>query len=354
MLGRLGFSSAEIAESNLIVCGTQTLEGAPHLKDEHLAVFDCANRCGPTGKRFIAPLAHVRMMAAVQPFISGAISKTINMPHEATVEEVEEVYLESWKLGLKALALYRDGSKLSQPLNTKKDESTTETEVVEKVVEKIVYAPKRRRMADERRSITHKFDISGHKGYITVGLFEDGSPGEIFVTMAKQGSVISGLMDAFATAISISLQYGVPLSTWVRKFVNSRFEPYGFTTNPQIRIAKSIIDYIARYLGIKFLTPEEQVELGVKADADASNTQGQLDFNNGNGNGSAAPIKKELETNSEASVAPTPLPEENEITASSRQQQMDAPPCPSCGSLTFKTGTCYTCLSCGSTTGGCS
>ncbi|MEK7170925.1 MAG: vitamin B12-dependent ribonucleotide reductase [Patescibacteria group bacterium] len=356
LLGRLGFSQEEINQSNTIVCGTQTLEGAPHLKDEHLAVFDCANRCGPTGTRFIAPLAHVRMMAAVQPFISGAISKTINMPNEATVEDVEEVYLQSWKLGLKALALYRDGSKLSQPLNTKKDETGNETEVVERIVEKVVYAPKRRRLADERRSITHKFLISGHKGFITVGLYEDGQPGEIFVTMAKQGSTISGLMDAFAKSISIGLQYGVPLAMIVRQFANSRFEPYGFTTNPQIRIAKSIIDYIARYLGLKFLTPEEQVELGIKADGDASSAQAQLDFS-----AIPAPTKLPEPTNGDMAATPEPLAqpleppiEENETIPTRKQQQTDAPPCPSCGSLTFKTGTCYTCLSCGSTTGGCS
>ncbi len=364
LLGRLGFTTDQIAQSNLVICGTQTVEGAPHLKEEHLAVFDCANRCGPTGTRFIAPLAHVRMMAAVQPFISGAISKTINMPNEATVEDVEEVYLQSWKMGLKALALYRDGSKLSQPLNTKKDDTGDKTEVVERVVEKIVYAPKRRRMPDERRSITHKFSISGHKGYITVGLFDDGTPGEIFVTMAKQGSTISGLMDAFAKSVSVGLQYGVPLAMIVRQFANSRFEPYGFTTNPQIRIAKSIIDYIARYIGIKFLNPEQQIELGIKADIDASNTQGQLDFNatapavksdelNGDVSNNVSPSDQKSASAPEATVAPT-VSEESEVIATIKQQQIDAPPCPSCGSLTFKTGTCYTCLSCGSTTGGCS
>lgn len=342
LLRRLGYSSLEIGSSNESICGTQMLEGAPGLKTEHYAVFDCANRCGSKGTRYIAPLAHVRMMAAVQPFISGAISKTINLPNEANVEDVKEVYIESWKLGVKALALYRDGSKLSQPLNTKKDDSTERP--AEKVVEKIVYAPKRRRLPDERRSITHKFNIAGHKGYITVGLFEDGAPGEIFVTMAKQGSVISGLMDAFATSISISLQYGVPVSTWVRKFINSRFEPYGFTTNPQIRIAKSIVDYMARYLGIKFLTPEEQMELGIRADRNASTEQTELNLNG------------EIPTESKPSAVTSSkqdtifAPETTEI----KETHTDAPSCPNCGSLTMKTGTCYTCLSCGSTTGGCS
>jgi len=349
MLQRLGFSESEIAESNEIICGTQMLEGAPHLKDEHLPVFDCANRCGRKGTRFIAPMAHVRMMAAVQPFISGAISKTVNMPNEATVEEVKEIYIQSWKLGVKALALYRDGSKSSQPLNTKKEESETKTVEVEKIVEKIVYAPKRRRLSDERKSITHKFNISGHKGYLTVGLFDDGNPGEIFITMAKQGSVISGLMDAFAMSVSIALQYGVPLSILVRKFINSRFEPYGFTTNPQIRIAKSILDYIARYLGIKFLTPEEQLEYGIKADSESTTSQTELGLNVNNPisnptivNGNAAnPNEEELNVKVEEKSAP-------------QKAQTDSPLCANCGSMTFKTGTCYTCLSCGSTTGGCS
>ena len=366
LLGRLGFNQDEINRSNIIICGTQTVEGAPELKEEHLSVFDCANRCGPTGTRFISPLAHVRMMAAVQPFVSGAISKTINMPNESTLEDVKEVYTQSWQLGLKALALYRDGSKLSQPLNTKKDQQEGgTTEVVEKVVEKIIYAPKRRRLADERQSITHKFQIAGHKGFVTVGLYEDGQPGEIFVTMAKQGSTISGLMDAFAKSVSIGLQYGVPLTMVVRQFANSRFEPYGFTANPQIRIAKSIIDYIARYLGIKFLNPAQQSELGIRADVDASSQQTQIEFNhpqktlekelNGSDTsitdvGQLSPIVEEVQNE----LASDDYSEEEPMITSGAKIHSDAPPCPSCGSLTFKTGTCYTCLSCGSTTGGCS
>ncbi|MCR4277591.1 MAG: vitamin B12-dependent ribonucleotide reductase [Candidatus Berkelbacteria bacterium] len=353
LLGRLGFTSDEIAESNLVICGTQTVEGAPHLKTEHLPVFDCANRCGATGTRFIEPLAHVRMMAAVQPFISGAISKTINLPNEATLQDVEEVYSESWKLGLKALALYRDGSKLSQPLNTKKDETEGKTEVVEKVVEKVVYAPKRRRLPDERRSITHKFQIAGHKGFITVGLYEDGGAGEIFVTMAKQGSTISGLMDAFAKSVSIGLQYGVPLTMVVRQFANSRFEPYGFTTNPQIRIAKSIIDYIARYLGIKFLSPTDQAELGIRADADASSLQTQIDFNEPVVEQPIVNNGSQIDDQASPQLTPTEA-EEKQVSSPNTQAQIDSPPCPVCGSITFKTGTCYTCMSCGSTTGGCS
>lgn len=343
-LKHIGFTDSEITKTNEVICGTQMLEGAPHLKVEHYPVFDCANKCGSNGTRYIKAMAHVHMMAAVQPFISGAISKTINMPREATVEDVKDVYIQSWKLGIKALALYRDGSKLSQPLNTKKEEEKEEKSQ-ETVV---VYKPRRRRLSDERQAITHKFSIAGHEGYITVGLYEDGQPGEIFITMAKQGSVISGLMDAFATSISMALQYGVPLSVIIRKFANSRFEPYGFTSNPQIRIAKSIVDYIARYLGIKFLSTAEQQEIGIKSDNPAASSQAPLELET-NGPGVAVPIKlgeseKDVEEDQDDSDITSPPP----ATSS------DAPPCPTCGSMTTKTGTCYTCLSCGSTTGGCS
>lgn len=354
VLQRLGFTNIEIQDSNEIICGTQMLEGAPHLKPEHYPVFDCANKCGSRGTRYLSPMSHVKMMAAVQPFISGAISKTVNMPNDATVEDIQEVYMQSWKLGLKALAVYRDGSKLSQPLNTKK-EAAKEPTVTERIVEKVVYAPQRRRLPDERQALTHKFRIAGYKGYLTVGLFEDGKPGEIFITMSKQGSVISGLMDAFATAISISLQYGVPLTTLIKKFSNSRFEPSGLTSNPQIRLAKSFVDYIFRYLGLKFLTPEEQIQLGIAANTIVATNQTKLDL----------PTKtEELETSEDTldtsddigkGFSAAVVTEAAEaVQAPVTQAASDAPPCPSCGSMTTKTGTCYTCLSCGSTTGGCS
>lgn len=339
-LRKLGFTDADISKSNEAICGSQMMEGAPHLKKEHYKVFDCANRCGPKGTRFIEPMGHVRMMAAVQPFISGAISKTINMPNEATVEDVENVYLQSWKMGLKALALYRDGSKLSQPLNTTRD-GESENDGPDQREVKNSYQPRRRRMPDERQAINHKFQIAGHKGYLTVGLFEDGTPGEIFIRMAKQGSLISGLMDAFALSISVSLQYGVPLSVWVRKLTNAHFEPYGFTSNPQIRIAKSFVDYIMRYLAIRFLTPTEQQELGIKSDSSAGPMQTALKLEQ--------PVREESEAPASGAIDPLPLE-----TGDQPQVQSDAPPCPTCGSMTTKTGTCYTCLSCGSTTGGCS
>lgn len=340
LLKTLGYTQQEIDTSNLIICGTQMIEGAPHLKEEHLSIFDCANKCGTLGKRFLEPMSHVRMMAAVQPFISGAISKTINMPNESTVEDVKDVYVQAWKLGLKALALYRDGSKMSQPLNSKKDADAGEEK---QESSKVVYAPIRRKLPDDRSSITHKFNIAGHKGYITVGLYPDGSPGEIFITMSKQGSMISGMVDSFATTISIALQYGVPLSTLVGKFANSRFEPSGFTTNPQIRIAKSIVDYIGRFLASKFLSPDEQTELGIMIDATPSTQQATLNLEaiTEKNVSAAAPIVIDSST-------------DEVVVTNEKSAQSDAPPCPNCGSMTMKTGTCYTCISCGSTTGGCS
>ncbi|MBI3471935.1 MAG: vitamin B12-dependent ribonucleotide reductase, partial [Candidatus Solibacter usitatus] len=240
---------------------TGTIEGAPHLKVEHLPVFDCSFR-PQNGNRSIHYMGHVRMMAAVQPFISGAISKTINMPEESTVEDIVNAYLESWKLGLKAVAIYRDNSKRVQPLSSgtsKGAKASTPAQSAPQPVEKVVYRPLRRKLPDERRSITHKFSIAGHEGYITVGMYDDGAPGEIFISMSKEGSTISGLMDAFATAISFNLQYGVPLKFLVDKFSHVRFEPSGWTGNPQVPYAKSIMDYIFRWLGMKFLGPEYAV-----------------------------------------------------------------------------------------------
>jgi ribonucleoside-diphosphate reductase alpha chain len=301
-LKALGLSKAQIETLNRVICGMQTIEGAPHLQDAHLAVFDCANRCGPTGQRFIRPEGHIRMMAASQPFITGAISKTINLPAEASVDEIGACYRLSWELGLKANALYRDGCKLSQPLSTKSDKSDEKDEstdtavetaaateasitdaaeqqalvtealtdialagetvaeapevrevVVERVVERIIERPMRRRLSDTRESITHKFNVAGHEGYLIVGLYEDGRPGELFITMAKEGSTIGGLMDSLGTAISVALQYGVPVESLVNKFAHQRFEPMGMTTNADIPFAKSLVDYIFRWLGMQFI-----------------------------------------------------------------------------------------------------
>src|SRR5207247_1287069 len=228
VLAKLGYSAGEVQDILKYIDENEMIEGAPHLRDEHLAVFDCAFPPA-NGKRSIHYMGHIKMMSAVQPFLSGAISKTVNMATDSTPDDISNAYLESWRLGLKAVAVYRDGCKRSQPLSTSKDEAAVRE----------APKPARRKLPDERHSITHKFSIAGHEGYITVGMYEDGKPGEIFLVMAKEGSTISGLMDAFATSISIALQYGVPLEALVEKFSHVRFEPSGFTKNPQIPFAKS-------------------------------------------------------------------------------------------------------------------
>ena len=243
-LQTLGYDAAQIDAIVAHIDKHDTIEGAPELKAEHLPVFDCAFP-PRNGQRSIPWRAHIQMMAAAQPFISGAISKTVNMPKESTPDDVADAYKEGWRLGLKALAIYRDGSKEVQPLSTQTKS--------DRAAEKLVAAPRRERLPDTRQSITHKFSVSGHEGYITVGLYPDGRPGELFITMAKEGSTIGGLMDCFGTAVSMSLQYGVPLEVYVNKFSHTRFEPMGFTKNPDIKIAKSIVDYIFRWLGITFL-----------------------------------------------------------------------------------------------------
>jgi ribonucleoside-diphosphate reductase alpha chain len=348
-LRRIGYDSREVQEIVEYLDEHETIEGAPHLADAHLAVFDCAFK-PRAGSRTIHYLGHLKMMGAVQPFISGAISKTINMPAEVTVDEVAESYVTAWKLGLKAVAIYRDGSKRTQPLNTAKSQAAEETLKAATAMALAPiddFRPRRRKLADERASITHKFDIAGHEGYITVGKFEDGNPGEIFVSMSKQGSTISGLMDAFATAISYALQYGVPLQFLVDKFAHMRFEPSGFTKNPQIPYAKSIVDYLFRWLASKFLDEQARAEVGVVATAQASS--GVLPIA-----GPEAPG----ETPKLALVRPRPTADltEGSKDGSLRQSfinQADAPPCPDCGCIMIRNGTCYKCMNCG-TTSGCS
>lgn len=319
-LKKLGYTEKQIKEIVDYIDKNDTIEGAPHLKEEHLPVFDCAFKPAK-GKRFIHYMGHVKMMAAVQPFISGAISKTVNMPNDVTVDDVMQLYIDAWKMGLKAIAIYRDGSKGTQPLSTSIDDKKSERE--SKTVE---YKPVRRRLPDERKSITHKFSIAGHEGYITVGMYPDGTPGEIFITMSKEGSTLSGLMDAFATAISLALQYGVPLKVLVDKFSHMRFEPSGFTNNPEIPIAKSIIDYIFRWLGKKFLTPDEQ----------PSNVD-YTDVLNG------------LYSSKADNLVKTEALEKYEKQIF--EAQSDAPPCPSCGTIMQRSGSCYVCPNCGSTSG---
>jgi len=266
-------------------------------------------------------------MGATQPFISGAISKTVNVPKEASVEDIMQAYIQSWKLGAKAISIYRDGSKRTQPLNTSKDKTAAELAAI--AAAQLVTSPVRRKLPDERHAITHKFDIAGHEGYITVGLFADGQPGEIFLVMAKEGSTISGFADAFAQAISYALQYGVPLQALVDKFSHVRFEPSGMTRNPEIRFAKSIVDYIFRWMASKFLSNDAQYNAGVNG--------------------------RELESTAAAAVAedpsPAPAAKSGANQHSTIQNQEDAPPCSTCGSIMIRSGACYKCSNCGNTSG---
>jgi ribonucleoside-diphosphate reductase alpha chain len=322
---KLGYSPEQVSDIVSYIDSTGTIEGAPELEPEHLPVFDCSFRPA-NGTRSIHYLGHLKMMAAVQPFISGAISKTINMPEESTVEDIMEAYIQSWKLGLKAVAIYRDNSKRVQPLNTAKSSPTLSRDRQGAVepTERIVYRdrPTRRKLPDERRSITHKFSIAGHEGYITAGMYDDGQPGEIFIRMAKEGSTISGLMDSFATAVSMALQYGVPIKVLCDKFAHVRFEPSGYTNNPEIRFAKSIMDYIFRWMGLKFLGPE----YGKAMDAEE-----------------AAPSAGEL--------IPTEPEPQQKLPFRSALMVEDAPTCSDCGSLMTRNGSCYKCGNCGSTSG---
>ncbi len=360
-----------------------SIEGAPDLKAEHLPVFDCAFT-PRNGTRSISWRAHVAMMAAAQPFLSGAISKTVNMPRDTTPEEVAGAYIDGWKMGLKALAIYRDGSKESQPLSTSSES--------DRAAAKSLAAPRRERLPDTRRSITHKFNVSGHEGYITVGLYDDGRPGEVFLTMAKEGSTVGGLMDAFGTAISMSLQYGVPLEDYVKKFSHTRFEPMGYTKNAEIRIAKSIIDYIFRWLGITFLpgfreeaarsqsrpAPASQTASETSAalppDTEASaprhrtarqtesapadkTDNGPSSGTNGQGRTATAPRSG---ANATAIVAPEAASDTQAASAAGRYAnavdqfasfQSDAPACDHCGAITVRNGNCYLCHNCGNSMG---
>jgi ribonucleoside-diphosphate reductase alpha chain len=322
-LRRLGYGEAEVSRIVEYIDEHETIEGAPGLRAEHVAVFDCAFRA-PGGTRSISWQGHIKMMSAAQPFLSGSISKTVNLPNDATVEDIERCYVEAWRAGLKCIAIYRDGCKRSQPLATGKREAEV----------KVTAQPVRKKLPDERPSLTHKFSLAGHEGYLTVGMYDDGTPGEIFVRMAKEGSTISGLMDSFATAISISLQYGVPLKLLVDKFSHTRFEPSGFTGNPDIGHAKSIMDYIFRWLGLRFLgalprtdhapaPPPIEVVNAHMARAGAAHA-------NGNGHGHAVAARTE---------------------ARPHVLESDAPACHECGTIMVRSGACHKCPNCGATSG---
>jgi ribonucleoside-diphosphate reductase alpha chain len=320
-LRALGYTDEEVDAIVSHVDEHETIEGAPGLSEEHISVFDCAFRAAK-GTRSIHWMGHIRMMGAVQPFLSGAISKTVNLPQEASTDEIMHAYVEGWKLGLKALAVYRDGSKRTQPLNTARADGAASDATDGR--------PVRRKLPDEREAVTHKFSIAGHEGYLTIGLYEDRKPGEIFLRMAKEGSTVSGLMDTIATMTSIALQYGVPLNTLVDKFSHTRFEPAGFTNNREIPIAKSMMDYVFRYLGGRFLADEPEV-----VDEQEARTE-------------------------EAGLAPVPAaPSRAAVAGGSGAEpvpyaivnQADAPTCSVCGSIMIRNGACYKCANCGSTSG---
>jgi ribonucleoside-diphosphate reductase alpha chain len=379
-LRELGYSAEQVDQIIAYTNEHSTIVGAPGLKDEHLSVFDVA-----VGERAISHMGHIKMMGATQPFLSGAISKTVNMPKTATVEDIAEAYTEAWRLGVKALAIYRDGSKTAQALRTDaQDDDVVAQEQVDEIVAKAVgkavaetetrlraeLGPQRRRMPRERQSITHKFSIGGHEGYITAGKYEDGSVGEIFLTdIGKEGSAVRGMMNSFATSVSIALQYGVPLETLVRKFAYMRFEPEGITTNPEIPFAKSMPDYFMRWLASRFLDADIQEELGIRTDAvrhrqnaqDVVQGGGDTARPVGSGNGAAGtgaavtgaagtvtpPAGKQAPLNA-ATDTPPVVPAR--VQAKGPDIEL-GPVCGDCGGMMQRTGACYTCSSCGNNTG---
>ncbi len=376
-LRRLGYDAATVTKIIAHIEKHDTIEDVQEngatihsgLKTEHLPVFDCAFK-PHQGKRSIGYMAHLKMMAAAQPFISGAISKTVNMPNECTVADIRDTYVQAWKMGLKCVAIYRDGSKRSQPLNTKKtneggdksavSSSALETRITELEAEVAALQaesgkPLRRRLPDTRTAVTHKFDIAGHEGYLTVGLFDDGTPGELFITMAKEGSTIGGLMDSIGTLTSLAWQYGVPLEALAKKFAHQRFEPSGFTKNPEIRNASSITDYVFRWMALQFVP-------GYRESLQVVRTQPDLAMP-----GLAEEIKKNvnrpvpglLPMSDDADVVPVKADKGNGHSHEHRTltltsmitNQQDAPTCPNCGHVAVRNGACYKCLNCGESLG---
>ncbi|HPS54794.1 MAG TPA: vitamin B12-dependent ribonucleotide reductase [Sedimentisphaerales bacterium] len=381
-LDRLGYSAEEVKDICEYIDRNETIEGADKISEDHLCIFDCAFK-PRNGVRFIHYSAHLRMMAAVQPFISGAISKTINMPNESTTEEIASAYIDGWKLGLKAVAIYRDGSKMLQPVSTNKHKDNSKSKAEEKVAAK----PFRRRLAETRQSITHKFSVTGHEGYLTVGLYEDGQPGELFITMAKEGSTVGGLMDVIGTCTSMALQYGVPLITLVDKFRHARFEPSGMTSNRDIPFAKSLIDYIFCWLGCQFIPGYAEKNTPNRSQAPSTNknntTAKQLVEKTKDlaqkiaevkevkaektnpvakgSSGSKQTVAKNRFGNVEQQVEELVVTTitETKNDAQTMQQfndqfqhfQDDAPACDVCGSITVRNGTCYRCFNCGNSMG---
>jgi ribonucleoside-diphosphate reductase alpha chain len=318
-LKNLGYDNDTIQRIVDYINENDTIEGCEELDEAHLPVFDCAFKPA-NGERSIDYMGHVKMMAAAQPFLSGAISKTVNMPSNSTVEEIENAYIEAWRMGLKAIAIYRDGCKRTQPLST----GTSKKDLAAAAMAANAAEVRRRKLPDTRESVTHKFSVAGHEGYITVGLYEDGKPGEIFITLGKAGSTLAGFADAFATAISFALQHGVELRFLVDKFAHVRFEPSGFTGNAKIPIAKSIIDYVFRWLAIQFL-PEDEQPIRTVEPVNGSEME---------------PDRGEIA--------------EDELRDRERAvyvAQADAPPCHDCGEIMIRNGACYACVNCGATSG---
>jgi ribonucleoside-diphosphate reductase alpha chain len=369
-LATLGYSETQVEQIEAHLAEHGTIVGAPGLVEEHLSVFDVA-----VGERAISHMGHIKMMGAVQPFISGAISKTVNLPQEATVEDIADAYTQAWRLGIKALAIYRDGSKTAQALRTDAQKGVEAPADVDAIVEQAVtkaladVGPQRRRMPRERQSITHKFSIAGHEGYITAGMYEDGTVGEIFLTdIGKEGSTLRGMMNSFATAISIALQYGVPLETLVQKFSYMRFEPEGITQNPEIPFAKSMPDYIMRWLASRFLDADAQEELGILTPAVRAKAAAQEAAQSVSSSDTAGPAASAEESESTpqassgnggnggggngGSSAPTASFTDTPPVVPARLQGLDlGPACSQCGGMMQRTGSCYTCSSCGNNTG---
>jgi ribonucleoside-diphosphate reductase alpha chain len=368
LLRHLGHTDKEIGEINDVVIGRMTVEGAPHLRAEHLPVFDCANRCGKLGERFLEPMAHVHMMAAAQPFLSGAISKTVNLPNESTIEDVEEIYKEGWKLGLKAVALYRDGSKSSQPLNAKgetkgDDQQESQVESKAEAPAQVVAAPlqewvtppptRRHRLPKKRKGFTQEARVGGHKVFLRTGEYEDGSIGEIFVDMHKEGAAFRSLMNCFAISVSMGLQHGVPLDAYVRQFTFTRFEPQGIVEgHPNIKFSTSIIDYVFRVLGVDYLKQYDFAQVPPKEEQEE--LQNPTDV--------AAVQRIEGAQSSEPPPAIEPVeqvtfgfddgaPQANALDQQLSEMMGDAPMCDKCGHITVRNGACYRCLNCGNSMG---
>jgi ribonucleoside-diphosphate reductase alpha chain len=361
-LQTLGYSEQQVEQIEAHLAEHGTIVGAPGLSEEHMPVFDVA-----VGERAISHMGHLKMMGAVQPFISGAISKTVNMPQESTAEDIADAYTQAWHLGVKALAIYRDGSKTAQALRTdaQQEQAQAPADVdVEALVEQAVSralaeaGPRRKRMPRERQSITHKFSIGGHEGYITAGMYEDGSVGEIFLTdIGKEGSTLRGMMNSYATAISIALQYGVPLETLVQKFSYMRFEPEGITSNPEIPFAKSMPDYIMRWLASRFMSTDAQEELGILTPAVRARKAAQEAAQSVQSSDTAGPQDTSApsagaSTPSAGVAAATSALTDSPPVVPAKLQGLDlGPACSQCGGMMQRTGSCYTCSSCGNNTG---